>query len=237
MDSAFNESQETVRLRNEKLETMRPYAPVLARWLFVLFWNVFPATLASILSNQTIVAHWPELQGPAQLLSLICTVVTIVALWKLSPVNRGYRIAFWCTVVCCVGTVLMGLALLTNLNVLLVLSLMLGIPAAVVGMVGTYQQYKTHAEVLDCIDDHLAATWRTLWKWYIGLLLGMFACVVVVFFSAILALILIVLFCIAMLGVCVIQMITLYHSAQLFRDYPTPTALPEAPENPTEEMK
>lgn len=98
-------------------------------------------------------------------------------------------------------------------------ALVLLIPAMVVSLYGTYQEYQAHAEVLDGVDDDLAAKWRKLWKWEIGFLLGAFGCVVIVLISYLLGVLAMLAVLIGILVVAVLKLIYLYRMAKIFRAY------------------
>ena len=74
------------------------------------------------------------------------------------------------------------------------------------------------------LDPELAGKWRLLWKWWIGLLLGLFGCIFLALISAILGLLAILADAIGLLVVGIVKLVYLYRTAKRFREY-QPAAL------------
>jgi len=96
----------------------------------------------------------------------------------------------------------------------------------VLELCATYQEFYAHAEVLEELDPELAGKWRLLWKWWIGLLLGLFGCIFLALISAILGLLVLLADAIGLLVVGIVQLVYLYRTAKRFREY-QPAALPK----------
>jgi hypothetical protein len=222
-----------LRRRNEKKEQMRPVVPILGKWLMALLWMTIPQAVASILSNKVVTELVPNLGVIGDLISLACNLVCVVILWKLSAANPRYRYAAFCLIAVTVPSVgMLGWLRLAPGAIAGARGLAIGFVIAVVGLglAETYCLYTAHAEVLTDLDDNLAATWRSLWKWFLGLALGCLALLLILFVSVDLAMILLVLAGIGLVVVWIIQLITLYHTAKTFRnlsDDDGPASLPE----------
>lgn len=201
-------------------------APVLGKWLWLLFWLVIPSVLGNLMSNETVTEVLPGLRAPGEVLNLLCMLAYGFILWQLRQLEDGYRTAAVCCAVSAVaGTLLECLRGTVEDGIVLLLIL----PVLGVKLYGTYREYTAHAAMLDGADDGLAAKWRLLWKWEIGLLLGMFGCVVLAIFSALLGLLVLLADFIGIIVVSVLRLVYLYRTAKLFRDHiPSETeALPE----------
>ena len=74
------------------------------------------------------------------------------------------------------------------------------------------------------LNPELAGKWRLLWKWWIGLLLGLFGCIFLALISAILGLLAILADAIGLLVVGIVKLVYLYRTAKRFREY-QPAAL------------
>ena len=96
-------------------------------------------------------------------------------------------------------------------------SLLISLPAAVVGLVGTYQEYTAHAAILDGVDESQAEKWRLLWKWKIGLTLGIFGCLVIMLIAPLLGILAVFAVLIGILVVAIVELVYLYRTAQAFR--------------------
>ena len=102
----------------------------------------------------------------------------------------------------------------------------LSLPAAVLELVSVYQECNAHADVLEGLDDRLAGKWRLLWRWKIGLLLGIFGSVLLMLLSVLLSLLVMLAIAVSAIVVAVLQLVYLYRTAKLFRQH-CPSALPE----------
>lgn len=222
-----NQHAEMPQCRQERLETERArkqwfseQAPHLGKWLWLLFWLVIPNVIANIMTNENIVALAPGLRVPGEILSFLCGLAYAFILWQLRGQGSRYRTAAVCGFVAAGAN---GLAaLLTGDGSSpggAALALVILIPAMVVSLYGTYQEYNAHAEVLDGLDDGLAENWRKLWKWEIGFLLGLFGCILLVMISAVLGMLALIAVLIGMIVVAVLKLVYLWRMAKLFREY------------------
>ncbi len=172
------------------------------------------------MTNENIVALVPGLRVPGELLSLLCGLAYAFILWQLREAWDRYRTAAVCGFVAAGAN---GLAaLLTGDGSSLgraTLALVILIPAMVVSLYGTYQEYNAHAEVLEGLDDGLAENWRRLWKWEIGFLLGLFGCILLVMISVVLGLLALIAVLIGIVAVAVLKLVYLWRMAKLFRKY------------------
>lgn len=193
-------------------------APVLGKWLWILFWLIIPATVASFMTNDTIVGWIPSLRLPGTILSAICSLAYGLILIRLASEEEGYMTAGVCSLVGCAASVL--LAFLSGGAEAPGWTLLISIPAAIVSLVGEYQEFISHAAVLNGLDDDLAESWSSLWKWYIGMYGAMIGSILLIIIAPILGL----LVCLAaVIGICIVditKLVYLYRTAKLFKDYP-----------------
>ena len=99
-------------------------------------------------------------------------------------------------------------------------TLLLTIPAGIIGFVGEFNEYMGHSEVLAGVDDGLAVKWGTLWKWYIGLFLGLLGCIVVLLIFPVLGALAMLGAVIGLVVVGILKLVYLYRTAKFFREYP-----------------
>lgn len=201
-------------------------APVLGKWLWPLFWLVIPNALGSLMSNETVASAFPGLRAPGEVLNLLCTLAYGVLLWQLRRLEDGYRMAG----ICYVASGVVGTAaevLRGGVGDGLVLLIL--VPVMIVQLYGTYREYNAHAAMLDGADDALAENWRKLWKWEIGLLLGLFGCFLLAMIAGILGLLALLADAVGIIVVSILKLVYLYRTAKLFREHiPSETeALPE----------
>lgn len=225
-DREPQERQRRAEAETQRRRELDRRAPVLGKWLWLLFWLVVPSVLGELMTNETVLSLLPGLRVPGEALSLLCMLAYGFLLWQLRQMEDSYRTAAVCYVASgIVGTV--AEALRDSIGDGLVLVILL--PALAARLYGTYREYTAHAAVLDGVDDGLAEKWRKLWVWEIGLMLGLVACVVLVILSAVLGLLALLADLIGILVVGILKLVYLYRTARLFRDHiPSETeALPE----------
>ena len=198
-------------------------APLMAKWVPLIFWLVVPLVLASLLSSNIVAQAFPSLGAAGTALQVLCGLAYGLFLWKLTPVLREYRTAALCQ---------LALSLM-NLVLLAVpeesgLFFLLGIPTIFVSFYGSYVEFSAHAQAVEPLDAELAASWRKLWKL---LLLSLGVTVLTYFFFAFMGSFAFMLAALATLGLtgyyAVLRMICLWRTAKLFREW-APTALPDS---------
>lgn len=191
-------------------------APVLGKWLWVLFWLFIPATVGAFLSNENVVSLLPGLYYPGMLLSGGCSLVYAGILLAVSPVEERYRGAGICmlissaanllTAVISGGTEMVGMLFLT-------------IPAGIVAIVGECKEYTAHSYALLDADSVLGEKWSDLRKWYIGAFCCILGGVVLTFVVPVLGLIVTLAASITLVVVSITKLVYLYRTADVFRRY------------------
>lgn len=193
-------------------------APVLGKWLWVIFWLVIPSAIAGVMTNESVVKLDPALYMPGQILNAVVAAVYGVSLLKLGAVEDRYRTAGICTLVA--GGISTLISLITGTAQPPVATLLLSVPAAVVSFVGVYNEYMAHSTVLVGVDNELSEKWEKLWKWYIGLFCAMMGSLLVLLIIPILGALVILAAAIGVIVVSVLNLVYLYRTAKIFRQYP-----------------
>ena len=217
------ESMPDYRIRKIEAEAMRKAAiakraPVLGKWLWIIFWLIIPSTIGSIMSHETTAKILPGLVMPGQIINAICSLTYGAILLKLGSEEDRYRTAGICALIA--GGVSAVVAIITGTAEEATWTLLFTLPAAVVAMVGEYNEYMGHSAVLSGVDNELSEKWELLWKWYIGLFLGMFGCIIVMLIAPILGVIAILGCAIGTVVVGILKLVYLYRTAKIFREYP-----------------
>ena len=188
--------------------------------LDALLWLVVPGTIAGLMSDEALSAHWPDLASLGELLGILCSVVYGLLLLSLAKVNGGYRAAGACTLfVAVAGIIIQSLGGGDPRNVERGIALILTLLAGVAALVGEYTECTSHAEVLEPVDMALSQRWRRLMKWYVGLFLGTFAGILVALFSQWLGLLVITASTVGSLVVAILKLVYLWRTARTFREY------------------
>ncbi len=220
------ERQRRAQAEAQRRRELDQRAVLLGKWLWPLFWLVIPGVIANLMGIEAVSAAFPAVGTAGEVLNVLCNLAYGLLLWPLGKVLKRYQIA----ALCCMGVA--GYNLLTVVfpaaegnGLWWLLSFVL----IVVGLYRDYQEYNAHADVLDGADDALAGKWRTLWKWNIGLILGLFGCVVLAMVSGVLGLLALLADLIGVIVVSILKLVYLYRTAKLFREH-VPTEMGALPE-------
>ncbi len=191
-------------------------APVLGKWLSILFWLIIPNVVAALLTNETVAGWFPFLYIPGRALEAICSFAYGFILLRLTSQEDRYRTAGICMLVGGLVSVLMCFpTFFGDIWWRLILSLVM----IVVNPIGIHYEFTAHSVVLNTLDNKLADKWTTLAKWYI-----ISYCVVIggALLPALIPFVgvLVVLAAdIALVVMSVLKLVYLYTTAKRFRDY------------------
>ena len=213
------------RLRRMEAEAARKaemakQAPLLGKWLWIIFWMIIPNSIASVLTNQTVVVYVPSLNFPGQIITAVCSAVYGIFLLKLASTDDRYKKAGMFILIA--GGVSAVDAIVTGAVGAVqapAWTLLLTIPAAIIALIGEYDEYMGHSAVLDGVDNELSEKWATLWKWYIGMFLGMFGCILVMLIIPILGVLALLCATIGLVVIGIKKLVYLYRTAKIFKDY------------------
>jgi len=118
------------------------------KWIQILFYVQCAAVVASLIASLQFVGSW------FTWMRRIISIATVFVIFKLSPVNPRY----------CKAAIFMGIS--TILLVVFVKELwILVIVGMICSIIGMYQEYAGHSEVMAGIDDKLAKNWHSLFHW------------------------------------------------------------------------
>ena len=206
--------QRCLELEAARRTALLKRAPVLGKWLWVLFWLFIPASVGALLSNENVVSLLPGLYMPGVILSGACSLVYAAILLRLSRVEETYKGAGICMLIgSAVGLLTAVLSGGGEMSGMLLLS----IPASVVSIVGECKEYTAHSYVLADGDNVLAERWSTLRKWYIGAFCGTLGAVVLAFMLPLLGAVLLLASAVVLLVVSIVKLVYLYRTAKVFR--------------------
>lgn len=227
----FNGSCTTLRRRDQQPEYRRMKieseqrqkellanrAAILGKWLWILFWLVVPATIAGIMKTENVMSVSPGIYLTGQIMNAVCSIAYGIILLKLSSVEDRYHTAGICTLITAGVSIL--IAFLFGASKAPTWSLIITLPAAVVGLIREYNEYNAHSSVLMGADNELSEKWTNLWKWFIRCTLGMIGSVVLVLIAPILGAILLIVVSIGTVIVSIAKLVYLYRTAKVFREY------------------
>lgn len=197
----------------QQKQALRDDAPVLVRWISVLFWLFIPQIIAGLMTHENVVAAFPSLLLPGTVLHTICLLTYGYALWRMQEIHEGYRSAAFCMLVMALANALSLLAIPTALQILM------GLAVAVVGFVGVYLEFTAHAEVLSPSEPQLAQQWRKLWKWNLWCLAALVIALVLLLLAPVLAALTVLAAAIATIVLEVLKLVYLRRMANHFREF------------------
>lgn len=219
-DCGWQEAREVPALPQQAWEAERrrrldERAPLLGKWLRVLFWLVIPNLLSAVMTHENVARALPALEVPGLVVEAAAQLASVCILWKLSAVERRYRLA----AVCALGLPISTLLPLMGFREGKGLWWLFAIPLLAVQLVGIYAECSAHAAVLGGVDDVQAEKWRKLWKWELGLMAGLFGCLVLTFLFRLLGLVTLLAVAVGIIVTAVLKLVYLYRMAKLFREW------------------
>ena len=189
-------------------------APILAKWLSILFWLVVPNFVGSLMSLELWMETAPGLYLTGKIISAACSVAYGLILLKLASQEEMYHGAAVCRLA---AAVVSGAILIFSHGTPPTWTLFLSVPAAIVSLVGQYKEFSAHAQALSGVDNLLSEQWTSLWRWNLASYGGLVGGIVLVLILPILGLLLVLAASIALLVVSVLYLVRLYNTAQTFR--------------------
>lgn len=215
-----NEPEQRLRKREDEIEKKKMIegkAVFLGKWLWILFWLIIPSTVAGIMTNENLVAVLPGLNLPGQILQVATLLLYGGVLIKIACEDERYKTAGVCCLISAGVSVLV--TILSYGKETPGWTLLFTIPAMIVSLVGEYNEYSAHAEVVGDVSPELFDKWTNLWKWFIGMTLGLLGSIVLMLIIPILGLIVALVTAIGTVVVSILKLVYLYRTAKTFREY------------------
>jgi hypothetical protein len=215
MPNQIRRKQDAERLRQEEAAKR---ASFFGKWLMLLFLLLIPSIIGSILTHDTVKDILPVLYVPGQILSVVTMLAHGVILLILGKEEGYYSVAGWLSLICGFGDGVISYFLSWSEPPALALfgSIVLGVLA----IVALYNEFQGHASVAGWLSAELEYNWRTLWKWYIWMLLGILVGLVLTLFIPFLGAIAMIGLLIFAFGISIMRLVYLWKTAQLFRNCP-----------------
>ena len=193
-------------------------AQVLGKWLWILFWLIVPSEIAGLMTNENIGGMIPALYYPGQILGALCSLAYGIILLRLADQDDDYRAAGICSLIA--GFVSVLIAFIAGPGEAPGWTLLVTLPAAVVGLVGEYKELTAHAGVLGDADREQSEKWLRLRNWYIGMYGAMVGSLLALFIIPLLGALAILAAAIGLVVVSIVKLVYLYRTAKFFRAYP-----------------
>lgn len=200
-----------------KKEQLAKDAPILGKWLWLLFWLIVPSSIVSLISADSIGELYPKLYFIGQILSAGCSALYGFILLQLVKQEPMYKTAG--ILVLITSAVSAVLALISGLGEIHKWTLLISLPAAVAAFAGEYYEFMAHSFVVNDVDRELAMKWERLWKWYIRCYIAIIAAIAVTIIIPAAAIIILFGAAIGIAVVSIMKLVYVYRTAKLFREY------------------
>ena len=144
------------------------------KWVKNLYYVQFALLIGGVL------AAIPLIGGVFKWVNAILTVGVVYILYKMAPTKDRYRKA----------AIFMGISVGVSLLSGFINVGIFSIAISICSLVGLYQEYCGHSEMLNGIDNALAKKWHSLFNWQIfgGVVLGILGAPIVVLLGVVLLL-------------------------------------------------
>ena len=193
-------------------------AAVFGKWFMIYFWTQIFMIILAFLSSLWLVNGMPAVL--LVLLSYGYSVTEVVIFYQLGRQEDRFKTSAGLALIALVAGIIIDLL---HSNVLAVLW---RIPGGIIKLIAVYHFMIGCSEILLTTDGKLSDKWRSLWKWYIdlrvGLIVGLPALLIMalIFESTLLAnlaLILVIGIAIALVVVAILWLVYLYRTARCFQ--------------------
>lgn len=87
---------EKIEAEEKRKAVIAQQAPILGKWLWIMFWLIIPSTMGGLMAGKTSVNTLPGLYFAGQIIAAICLIAYGVILIKLSSEETRYKIAGIC---------------------------------------------------------------------------------------------------------------------------------------------
>lgn len=204
------------RLRKHKAEAEKQRrllerSKLLGNWLWVLFWFVLTANIAGVVFS--FLENQPGMRIPNLIVTVVTNLVYAFLLLKLSKTSDCFRTAGICTVIVVVIELISSL--FHNPVLIFVVSMVLLVPA----FMASYQRYMGYAEVTEELDEDMGRKWTVLWYWTLGSTIAMAVGLIMSLGGSLLGALAVLLSAVLTLVIAVLEVIYLYCTAKMFREY------------------
>ncbi len=217
------ENMPDIRLREleierKKKERLAKDAPVLGKWLWLLFWLVVPSAVVALLTTDTVAGQYPNLYFIGQILSAVLSAAYGFILLQLTQQDFQYKTAgILCLITAAANAVI---SVISGVGEIPDWTLVISLPTAVISLVGEYNEFMAHSGVLRNINIELSEKWEQLWKWNIKCYAALIASIVAMLVLPLIGLLLLIAGGIGVIVVSVMKLVYVYRTAKLFREYP-----------------
>lgn len=201
-----------IELQKEQ-EMIALRAPFLGKWLWILFWLVVPQGIANFMTGDVMLSLIPALEKPGEIGLVICLIIRVLVLFKVSKEHSSYRLAALLGIANIVVNVVELMLGIEDIYVLF----MLAVVQSVVLLFSEYYEYKAHTEVVMAVSPIISEQWDNYWNWYMYSLIVFVVSLFLIFLLPRLAVLTLSASSIGILVAVIKKLVYLYRTAQAFR--------------------
>ena len=188
--------------------------PLLAKWVWALFWISIASLIPSILSVDAILSWAPALYYVGEYGGYLFTIAYAIVLLFLKSTCPSYgRAGLFSLISNGISIVLAVVFTLLSRSVPGILTL----PTLVFTLMSEYHEFKAHSEVLEGVDYALSEKWTKLWRAYVLALVAFFLSAFI--FLPIISALITLASLIAVLVCMILECCYLYRTATVFRTH------------------
>lgn len=197
----------------EKQDLVARRAPLLGKWLRILFWITVASLGINFMTENTSASSIPVLRMAGQVCSYLCQFYIIYVLFIISKEHHYFRNA----------AILTGISFAINILVVFItedqiwLLLLIALLQVTLVLLADYFEYKANADVILIVDGRISEQWDNYWKWMLCSSIGVAASLFLVFLIPGLGAILSVISSVALVIARIKKLFCLYRSAEAFQ--------------------
>lgn len=204
--------RERDRAKREKLEKQ---VPLMAKCLTLIFWLSIASLIPGLMSNDLTIG-FSVLHATGLIINAVFSLAILAIYFCMGRANSRYRKAAVFMTLVTAGDYL---GYWITSEVFPGWSFILKVAIVVVGLFCRFHMCTAHSEILVTVDYALSEKWMQLWKWYVYVLVGSFASIVVVFIFPILSSLMVLAVGIGAIVVCIVEIVYFCRMMRCFRTY------------------
>ena len=191
-------------------EMIQRKATFFGKWMWILFLIIIPNAIHVIMTLDFVSEMFPQMNLIGSLFGLGCSIASGLILVKMSERESQYQIAgIFMIITNVINTATDVFEVSEGWSFFILL------PALVLGLIATYNEFMAHASAMSGIDDTMSKKWRALWTWYVRILLCFVGSIILMLIIPLVGLVALLGATIGVVVVSIVKMVYLYRSAKI----------------------
>ena len=186
-------------------------APLMAKWLWVLFWANIAHSIINFIKIESSVVYTTT----QPILANVCTLVICFSLFQMRGEDKRYSLAALFMLIPVVLDTVFGMLIGYGDSTGLVI--VVALISVILSLLATYNEFHAHSCIVGSLDCELGDRWQKLWVWQIIGIAGTFVSLLLTVLAAGLGAVLVLIVAIYVLVIQIIYLVTLYRSAKVYR--------------------